>query len=156
MLTIELLLLGKTKEDYIDAGIVDFSGRLQRFAQLNLKYIKVGKQAGRSGAEIKELENRLLDKHSSPGAYRIALDSSGKQVSSEEFAGLFTRLEDNNTRVVSFAIGGPLGLAEEQLRAANLVLSLSNMTFTHDMVRLLLLEQLYRAFMIRAGTKYHK
>lgn len=156
MLTLELLLLGKTKDGYIDAGIIDFSGRLRRFAHLHLSYIRVPRHSGRSESEIKSIESRLLDKHCSSGSYRIALDGSGTQMSSEEFAALISRLEDGGKKSISFIIGGPLGLAEAQLQTADFILSLSNMTFTHDMVRLLLLEQLYRAFMIQAGTKYHK
>jgi 23S rRNA (pseudouridine1915-N3)-methyltransferase len=156
MLRLELVLLGKTKDRYIDDGIADFTGRLARYAHVRLAQIKVGRLSNRSDAEIIQHESRLLDKHIRPGSYRCVLDASGKQIRSEEFADLFIRLEENGVREISFIIGGHLGLSREQLTSADYVLSLSKMTFTHDMVRLLLLEQIYRAFMIRAGTKYHK
>lgn len=156
MLSVELLLLGRTKDAYIGEGIADFLNRLKRLVPIRLTHIKVGKQFNKSDAEIKDHESLLLDKHIRTGAYRCALDSSGEQLQSEEFADLLANLENRGIREISFVIGGPLGLAQQQLDSADYILSLSKMTFTHDMVRMLLLEQIYRAFMIRTGTKYHK
>jgi len=154
---LEILLLGKTKEAYLAAGIDDFKERLGHFCPLTLTYLKGKGTNGKSEAEIKAMESRALNDRIEAGScYRVALDRSGRQLSSEQLASLLEDLLGRGVKKAVFVIGGPLGLADEQLRAADLVLSLSAMTFTHDMTRLLLLEQLYRAFSIRAGTGYHK
>lgn len=153
---IEILLLGKTKSLYLQQGIEDYHKRLRRFAPVELVDIKVKKPSTRSEAEIKSAESRLIDLRVSDQAYRVALDSNGRQRSSEDFSIFLEGLEQRSIQTLSFIIGGPLGLAREQLEKADQVLSLSRMTYTHDMVRLLLLEQLYRAYTIKAGTNYHK
>jgi 23S rRNA (pseudouridine1915-N3)-methyltransferase len=84
------------------------------------------------------------------------LDPRGKQFSSEAFAGQLDEWEMQGVKQVCYLIGGPDGHATKVLQTANLLLSLSQMTFTHDMTRMLLVEQLYRAYTIKAGEKYHK
>ncbi len=154
---LEILLLGKTKEPYLAAGIDDFRARLGHFCPLTLTYLKGKGTSGKTGAEIRALESGILNgRIDARNCYRIALDRAGRQLTSERLAFLLDELIGRGVKKTVFVIGGPLGLAEEQIRAADLVLSLSTMTFTHDMTRLLLLEQLYRAFSIRAGTGYHK
>jgi 23S rRNA (pseudouridine1915-N3)-methyltransferase len=103
-----------------------------------------------------ETEGRELLEQVEPRSMVVALDRTGRQVDSEMFASLFRQWQDQNRRTASFIIGGALGLSAEVLAASDLVLSLSAMTFTHEMARLILLEQVYRSFTILAGTKYHK
>jgi 23S rRNA (pseudouridine1915-N3)-methyltransferase len=153
---IELPFLGKTKERYIEKGISDFHSRLSHYVSVDIKVIKTGPLKGQSAHQTKNSESKRIDQSVSSGCYRIALDSSGKLLSSEGLSGLITTLENQSVKKVSFIIGGPLGLADSQLEKADLVISLSRMTFTHDMVRLLVLEQLYRAYTIKAGEQYHK
>ena len=153
---IELILLGKTKEDYLAQGIEDYYQRLRRYTRVNLNFIKVRKLNSQSESEIKKQESRLIDAAISGDSYRVALDSSGRQYRSRELADQISTLEQKGVKKMSCVIGGHLGLATEQLEAANLILSLSKMTFTHDLSRLILLEQLYRAYNIKAGTSYHK
>ncbi|BDD87101.1 23S rRNA (pseudouridine(1915)-N(3))-methyltransferase RlmH [Desulfofustis limnaeus] len=153
---IELLLLGKTKESYIEAGIKDFSKRLRHFVPLELVHLKEKRYTNRSDHEIMALQSAVFNQAIGPDSYRVVLDRTGRAMDSEELAVLIGSLMDRGVKKAVFIIGGPLGVAPEQLAAADLVLSLSRMTFTHDLARLLLLEQLYRAFSIRAGTKYHK
>lgn len=153
---LEVLLLNKTKEPYLQQGINDYQTRLKRFIPVDLIEIKVKKLSARSDLEIKAVESAMIDKRTTQGSYRIALDCGGQQLSSEAFASLLSELEQRSLQTVSFIIGGPLGLADEQLHRADRVLSLSEMTFTHDMARLILLEQIYRAYTIKAGTRYHK
>ena len=88
-------------------------------------------------------------------AFVIALDAGGKMMDSPRLAGLLTRMEETGTRDLAMIIGGSMGLAPEILSRADMTLSLSPMTFTHDMTRLILLEQLYRACTIRSGQPYH-
>ena len=153
---LEVLLLNKTKEPYLQEGIRDYQNRLKRFNPIELVEIKVKKLSTRSDSEIKNFESTLIDKRASEGSYRIVLDSRGQQLSSKKFASFLSDLERKSVQTASFIIGGPLGLADEQLRKADYILSLSSMTYTHDMTRLILLEQIYRAFTIKAGTRYHK
>lgn len=153
---LEILLLNKTKDSYLQQGVADYLQRLRRYAPVELIEIKLRNLTSRSDSEIKAQESALLDRRAAEGSYRIALDSRGQQYSSEKFATLLTELENRAIKRVSFIIGGPLGLAVEQLQRADQVLSLSALTFTHDMTRLILLEQIYRAYTIKAGTSYHK
>lgn len=150
-------LLGKTKEPYLAAGIADFAGRLRHFAELDLPVVREKKRAAKDdSARLAREEGQALV-HGLPRSARIvALAPGGSQLSSEEFAGLLGRWEEQGIREAAFLIGGPTGLPADLVRDADFVLSLSRMTFTHEMARLLLLEQLYRAFSIRAGTGYHK
>lgn len=153
---IKLLFLGKTKEDYLAQGIDDFSKRLSHYTRLEISYIKVKTLKGKSDPEIRAYESILLNNHIEPSAYRVALDSTGTQLSSEALSEMIDTLEKRSIKKLCFVIGGPLGLDNEQKLRADIILSLSSMTFTHDMCRLLLLEQLYRAYTIKAGENYHK
>ena len=155
-----LPLLGKTKEQYLAAGIDDYAGRLRRFVPLDLPALKEKKNATKEdSARLQHEEARIL-LGSLPqlgGATKVvALAPAGQQLSSEDLADLLCRWEDQGVREIAFLIGGPTGLAAELVQKADYVLSLSRMTFTHEMARLLVLEQLYRAFSIKAGTGYHK
>ena len=153
----ELLFLGKTKEKYLAAGIEDFRKRLSRYAEVEIRTIKEKKWGnGESEKKIKTEEtNRLLTSCTQPTLI-VALDPGGRQASSEDFAKLIQQWEEQGRRKITFIIGGPLGLAPSIKQSADALLSLSAMTFTHEMARLLLLEQLYRACSIRAGSQYHK
>ncbi len=153
---IELLLLGKTKEAYLQQGVDDFANRLASYNAVELIEIRPRKQGGKNAAQVMEYESELLEQRIRPGSYRVVLDGRGTSYSSEDFAEFISALEDRAVKTLSFIIGGPLGLAPAQRERADTILSLSAMTFTHDMVRLLLLEQLYRAFTIKAGSRYHK
>lgn len=153
---LELLFLGKTKEKYLAAGIDDYANRLSRYLKVEIKTLKEGK--AKKGVP----ENLLIEKESeklmqnSQGSYLVCLDRTGKQMDSLELAKQMERWEMQGIKKISFAIGGHLGLSSAILYKADLVLSFSPMTFTHEMSRLLLLEQLYRACTIKAGEKYHK
>lgn len=152
---VEFVFPGKTKESYINAGIKDFSKRLSHFVRTDFKIIK-DKPASKNKGSLLEKEGEGLLSGCSKSSYIIALAPEGKQCTSEEFADMVVDWENQGRQVISFIIGGPDGLSRQVLNAADNVLSLSKMTFTHEMARLLLLEQLYRAYNIKNGTKYHK
>ncbi len=155
-LRFELLFLGKTREAYLAAGIEDYAGRLAHYVQTEIKTVKEKKI--RKG----EPENLQIEKESKTllqnvqGSFLVCLDRTGKQLDSLGLAAHLERWEMQGQKKISFVIGGPLGLSPSILKKADLVLSFSPMTFTHEMARLLLLEQLYRACTIKAGEKYHK
>lgn len=152
----ELLLLGKTKDSYLAEGIAEFSKRLQHYTRISIKFIQHKKKGQWSEEQEKEEDGRLLLSHVPAGALKVILDFRGSQVSSEGLADLIGQWEQQGVKQVSLLIGGPLGHSPELVAQADLLLSLSLMTFTHDMTRLFLLEQLYRAYTIKAGEKYHK
>ena len=151
-----IVVIGKTKEKYLATGIDDFRARLGRYADVELVVVKDRRRpASMPPATIKEEEGRaILEK--AGDSFLVALDAAGRQVSSEELSDLVSRWEEEGRRTVTFVIGGPDGLSPAVLEKADLLLSLSKMTFTHDIARLLLLEQLYRAYSIKAKTGYHK
>ena len=154
-MNIECIFLGQTSEGYLEKGIADFQKRLERYCQVRVKVVKERK--GRMADQVRiDTEGRDLLEQIEPKSLIVALDRTGRQVGSEAFAALFQQWQDQNRRSASFIIGGALGLSQEVLAAADLVLSLSMMTFTHEMARMILLEQVYRAFTILAGSKYHK
>lgn len=154
---IELIFPGKTKEKYLAEGINDFCKRLKRYAQVELKSVKEKRwNSSESEEKYKEAESTLLLEKVTTPSVIVALDRTGEQISSVGLANLLTNWEDQGRRCLSFIIGGPLGLAPTMLKKADLMLSFSKMTFTHEMARLLLMEQIYRAYTIKAGTGYHK
>lgn len=150
-----LPFLGKTKEAYLDQGIRDYAERLGRYLPVEIRVLKEpGKNAPDAVLIAREAE--LLLAQAASVSLVVALDPAGRQHSSEELAALLTAWEDRGVSSVCFLIGGHLGLDEQVRQQANLVWSLSRLTFTHELSRLLLIEQLYRAYTIKAGHKYHK
>ncbi len=152
----EIIAPGKPKDSFVTRGIEEYSKRLGRYATLSINNVFDSSKGKMSGAVFKERESEMLLAKVSNKAYSVALDRGGRQYSSEGFAELVNNWEMQNIRHVSFIIGGPYGLSEKALQRVHTSISLSAMTFTHDMVRVFLLEQLYRAFTIKAGEKYHK
>ena len=152
----EILFLGKTKETYLAAGIEDYSKRLALYLAVDIKVLKEKK------TKKGEPENILVQKESEillqnvRGSYVVCLDRTGNQLDSLELAAQVERWEMQGQKKITFIIGGPLGLSPAILSRADLVFSLSRLTLTHEMSRLFLLEQLYRACSIKAGEKYHK
>lgn len=151
----ELLFLGKTKDKFIEDGVQNYLNRLHHYTSLHITTLKE-KGRGRGKTVSPEEEGQLLLLAVPHGAKTVVLDSRGRQFSSLEFAEQIGRWEMQGIKQMCYLIGGPEGHSQEVRRSADLLLSFSKMTFTHDMVRLLLVEQLYRAYTIKAGEKYHK
>lgn len=153
---INLPFLGKTKDSFIEQGIQEYSKRLKHYTPLTIPTIKIKLKKGMNDEQQRQEEGRLLLAATSPTDVLVTLDSTGKQLTSPKFADLLSKWEQNGRKQVSFLIGGPTGHSKDVLSSSDFTLSLSSMTFTHDMVRMFLLEQLYRAYTIKAGEKYHK
>jgi len=151
----QLLFLGKIKDKFIEDGVAEYASRLQHYTSFSITILKE-KVRGRGKVLSPEDQGKLLLQAVPQGATTVVLDSNGKQFSSEAFSQKIDQWEMQGTKQVCYLIGGPDGHADEVLRAADLLVSLSKMTFTHDMARLLLVEQLYRAYTIKAGEQYHK
>ncbi len=152
----EVLCLGKAKESFVTEGVSLYAGRLHHYTTFSLTVLKDRPRGALSPRQAAEAEGRSLLQAVPAGALVVALDPGGKQLSSEELANLIGDWETRGVKQVCYLIGGPDGHPPPVLARADLLLSLSRMIFTHDMARLLLIEQLYRAYTIRAGEKYHK
>jgi len=156
---ITIVAVGKIKEKYLSAGIAEFVKRLTPYCKLNIVEIDEEKMpdnpsdAEKAKALAKEGERML--KQISPDSYLIVLDVVGKPASSEELAAKLNDLALTGQSNITFAIGGAFGLSPAIRNAAKERLSFSKMTFTHQMIRLLLVEQVYRAFKINRGEPYH-
>ncbi len=151
---ITILSPGKTKKEYLRQGINDFVDRLNHVVRLDYKEVKVKGQSAKQPDVQKE--SVALQAHIPDSAYLICLDIKGKSFSSELFAKLIQQQENQSRRHICFLIGGPIGLDQSLVDKADFCLSFSPMTFTHDMARFLLVEQLYRAYAIKNNTGYHK
>ena len=157
---ITLIAVGKIKERYFEDAIREYSKRLSRYCRLEI--IQVADEKTPDGAsealeeQIKEKEGRRILDQIREGAYVIALAVEGKQLDSLELAARMERLAVEGKSQLVFLIGGSLGLSKEVMRRADFALSFSAMTFPHQLMRVILLEQIYRSFRIRAGDQYHK
>lgn len=157
---IDILCVGKVKESYLREAIAEYSKRLTRYCRINV--IEVADEKTPDGAsqaverQIKAREGERLAKHIKDGAFVVALAIEGKQVPSEGLAERLASLALGGTSHIQFIIGGSLGLDDAILRRADWLLSFSKMTFPHQLMRVILLEQVYRAFKINAGEPYHK
>jgi 23S rRNA (pseudouridine1915-N3)-methyltransferase len=149
------LFLGKTREHYLELGIRDYAERLGRFVQTEIVVLKEKHNKNAAIDVVKRRDADLLLERCQGQSLKVALDPGGQNFTSEELAALFPAWEDRGVQTVNFLLGGHLGLHERVRQQADLVLSLSRLTFTHEMSRLVLLEQLYRGCMINAGRNYH-
>lgn len=157
MLKIKFVVVDRTKASYLRKGEEEFLKRLRRFVQYSYIEVKPEKiLKGKPDLEIADKEGQRILSTLEKGDYLIALDRSGEQYSSRNLASWLEKLATNFRGSVCFVIGGPVGLSGDVLKRADSILSLSKMTMTHDMCRLLLIEQIYRAFTILEGHKYHK
>ncbi|NLM51398.1 MAG: 23S rRNA (pseudouridine(1915)-N(3))-methyltransferase RlmH, partial [Firmicutes bacterium] len=152
---IQILAVGKIKENYLQEALQEYEKRLRAYARVNILEIKDEKVApsvtAAQRAEILAKEAARLDALINPQTYLIVLDIEGKQFSSVEFARHLSRLSLSGKSHVTFVIGGSLGLAKRIKDKADLRLSFSRLTFPHQLFRVMLLEQLYRAFKINRG-----
>ena len=159
MINIHLIVLGKLKESYWKEAEAEYLKRLKPYARLTIHELKEESFDDKSNTELikEKAMEKIKDRLSKiKNGFSIALDEHGKQLSSPEFVNTFNNNETMEQRNnLTFIIGGPLGLHASILKSANLVLSLSKMTFTHQMARVFLLEQIYRAMMIKEGRKCH-
>jgi len=151
-----LLVIGKTDEDYLITGIKKYVGRLGHYVSFEMKEIPdIRNRKTLSEEQQKKAEAFQLLSQLQAGDHIMLLDEHGKTFSSVDFAEQLEKQMASGAKRIVFLIGGPYGFAEEVHAKANMELSLSPMTFSHQMVRLIFLEQLYRAFTILKGEPYH-
>jgi len=157
MVKIKIVCVGKIKENYLNQGISEYLKRLSGYSSAEIIEVKDEKISTNTSEEkIKETEaNRILEKINDKD-YVFLLDLKGKSLSSEEFALKMDELISKGIGNYCFIIGGSLGVSDVVRKRADFSLSFSKLTFTHQMMRLLLLEQIYRCFKINNNETYHK
>jgi len=152
-----LIFVGRTSDNFIKEGCGAYEGRIRRYADLDLVGVPEERVLYKGKKDyILNQEGRRIREKLRPDAFRVALDEDGKCLPSEAFARSLERWSNWGSREVAFFLGGPYGLEDVLKREADFRLSLSAMTLAHGMARLLLLEQIYRAFTILRGEPYHK
>ncbi|MEG1498568.1 MAG: 23S rRNA (pseudouridine(1915)-N(3))-methyltransferase RlmH [Bacteroidales bacterium] len=153
---IVLLLNGKTEENYLQEGIQLFEQRIGRYIRYESKIVPALKNAKNMPiAQQKEKEAELMEKYIEKADFIVLLDERGTEYGSKEFANFLQKQMNKGIRTLMFVVGGPYGFSESIYAKAQEKISLSRMTFSHQMIRLLFTEQLYRGFSILKGEPYH-
>ena len=159
MMNVNFIAMGKLKESYFREACAEYQKRLSAFAKVNVKEpLPVDLPQSPSDAQIEkalEKEALLIREHVKSG-YKIAMCVEGKQLSSEQLAQKISALGTSGISTVNFIVGSSFGLAEILKQECDLRLSMSPMTFPHSLARVMLFEQVYRAFSIINNSKYHK
>lgn len=157
---ITILCVGKIKEKFYRDAIAEYTKRLSRYCKLEIVEVADEKTPDRASEtleqQIKEKEGARMEKYLQDGAFLCALAINGRQFDSIEFAKKIESLGTSGTSHIIFLIGGSLGMSDALLRRADLMLSFSKMTFPHQLMRVVLLEQIYRGYRIVNGEPYHK
>lgn len=160
MLHINIICVGKLKEKYLQDALSEYSKRLSKYCNLNIIELPDEKLPNNLNDslinQIKQKESNNILSHIEKGSYVLALDLKGKQFSSEEFSKKITNISLNSFSSITFIIGGTLGLYENVLKNSNELICFSKMTFPHQLIRIFLLEQIFRAFKISNNETYHR
>jgi 23S rRNA (pseudouridine1915-N3)-methyltransferase len=155
-MNIQLLVIGKTDKSYIETGIDEYSKRINRYSNFDLKIIKDIKNTKNLNETVhKKLEGDKILENINAADFVVLLDENGKQPNSRGFAEFLNKVLVSGNKNLIFVIGGPYGFSQEVYNRANAKISLSMMTFSHQLVRLIFAEQLYRAFSILNNEPYH-
>lgn len=153
---IQLLVIGKTSSKYLSEGIGDYARRVSRYVPFEIKVLPdVKTSRTMSPDRQKEMEGAAMLACVQPGDHVVLLDERGTEMTSREFSQFIDRKMVTLPRNLTFVIGGPYGFSGDVYGRADGMLSLSRMTFSHEMVRLFMVEQLYRAMTILRGEPYH-
>ena len=151
-----VICMGKTRERFIQDGIAKYSGYLKHYIDCEFRELKEEKINDLKDAPlIRKKEAEKILKSVPVSAFLVALDERGQEFTSHEFADFVNNSLESGIRDLVFAVGGAMGLDESVTMRANKTIALSRWTLTHEMARLVLLEQLYRAFTIIKGKTYH-
>lgn len=159
MLSIKVVCVGKLKEDYLRSAVLEYSKRLSRYCRLEIVEISDEKLPNKLNdaiiSSIREKECGRIVSHLKRDSYVFCLDLHGNEFSSEEFSNRLNDIALNCNSCITFVIGGTLGLNSDVLSLANSCICFSKMTFPHQLIRVFLLEQLFRAFKISNNEIYH-
>ena len=159
MLNINIICIGKLKEDYLKDAILEYSKRLSKYCNLSITELPDEKLPSKiNSSVIQDIKNKECFKileHIKRDSYVFCLDLKGKQYSSEEFSKEIENIALNYNSSITFVIGGTLGLTDEVLEKSDKLICFSKMTFPHQLIRVFLLEQLFRSFKISHNETYH-
>lgn len=156
MLTVNIVCVGKIKESYFRDAIAEYSKRLGRFCKLNVIEVDEELQKSETAKEIERVKQREGDRIIAKlNGLVIALDSQGKELTSNGLADYISNVSLTNS-AISFVIGGSNGLSADVKNKADILLSFGKVTYPHQLMRVILTEQIYRAFMINSNSAYHK
>lgn len=157
---ITVITVGKLKEKYLKDAIAEYSKRLSKYCKLDIIEVADEKTPEHASEVVEEAirakEAERILKYVKDDAYVMTLEIGGKQLSSEEFAEKIEKLGVQGTSHIIFIIGGSIGLGNEVLKKSDYALSFSKMTFPHQLMRVILLEQIYRCYRINSNEPYHK
>lgn len=160
MLHIDIICVGKIKEQYLKDAIAEYSKRLSKYCSLTITEISDEQVPNnlndKLAQNIKQTESNHILSHIKRDSYIICLDLKGKQFSSEEFSQKIESIALNDSSSITFIIGGTLGISDDLLKRSNELICFSKMTFPHQLIRVFLLEQLFRAFKISNNETYHR
>ena len=154
-MAITIICVGKIKESYIKEGIQDYEKRIRKFTKLNIIEVKE-EDCNKDSKNAVLTEGRYILEKLPKNSYIITMDIQGKQLSSTELADKIENIYTNNSSEITFIIGGSIGLSDEIKEKSNFKLSFSKCTFPHQLFRMILLEQIYRAYKINNNETYHK
>lgn len=155
-MNITLLVVGKTDKDYINAAVEEYFKRIKRYMNFEFRVVKDIKNAKSVTTAVQnKLEGEKILDELLPSDYVVLLDENGKNPTSKEFATFIEKQSLSGLKNLVFVIGGPYGFSEDVYARANYKLSLSRMTFSHQLVRAIFAEQLYRALSILNNDPYH-
>ena len=153
---ISLFVVGKTNHNYLSPGIDDYSKRINHYIPFNIQYIADAKNTKNlSQAQQKQAEGQNLLNAFDKSDYVVLLDERGKEFTSKDFSSFIEKKMQTVAKRLVFVVGGPYGFSEDVYQRANEKISLSKMTFPHDLIRLIFTEQLYRSFTIMNNEPYH-
>ena len=153
---IDLILVGKTDSAEIAALMADYSKRISRYARFSVVFLPDVRNAGKLPVQIqKQAEGEMILRQTAPGDYVVLLDERGDEMRSVEFAYWLQKRMNSGVKRLVLVIGGPYGFSEEVYKRSDARLSLSRMTFSHQIVRAIFAEQIYRAFTILNNEPYH-
>ena len=155
-MNINLICIGKVKEKYITDGINEFLKRMQSFAKMKIIELKEDGNDNNRNISIEKESQDILKTLEKIGGYTVLLDIQGKNYSSEEMAEEIEKLTVGGVSTINFVIGGSYGVSQSIRENSQMRLSFSKMTFPHQLMRLILVEQIYRWFSIINNGKYHK
>lgn len=155
MRKIRIICVGKTQDSHLNEGLKIYENKLKRYCKLEWLIVKEANYSSGNKTNWLNTEAKNISKALSTKNFTIVCDEKGKQFSSTEFASKVSTLANQGISNIDFIIGGAFGLPKEIVLASQLKLSFSKMTFTHQMIRLILAEQIYRVFTIINNEKYH-
>lgn len=155
-MNIILTVIGKTDNSFVAEGYEEYFKRIKRYLKFEFKVIRDIKNSGNLDENVqKKMEGEKILEGITSSDIIVLLDENGKEFSSREFAGFISKQMNASVKNLVFIVGGPYGFSEEVYHRANYKISLSRMTFSHQLIRLIFAEQLYRAFAIINNEPYH-